>query len=81
MKKSILFICLCATLSFGASQQNGCIETRLNEVKSIYACPQATFEVIFEIDVHTKKRSEKKEPVLKKIAEAKAPIKQYITKN
>lgn len=80
MKKMILLICFMATLSFAAGQQNGCIETRLNAMKSIYACPQATFEVIFEIDIRTKKRSDKKEPILKKIAEAKAPIKQYITK-
>ena len=79
MKKSILFIFLTSTMLFAAGQK-GCIETRLNEVKSIYACPQATFEVIFEIDKHTKKRSEKKEPILNKIAESKAPITQYITK-
>ena len=79
MKRVILFIFSASSILFAANQE-GCIETRLNEVKSIYACPQATFEVTFKIDVHTKKRSEKDKPVLKKIAEAKAPITQYITK-
>ena len=62
-----------------SANQKGCIETRLNSVKSIYACPHATFEVIFEFDKRTKQRSEKDEPILNKIAEAKAPITQYIT--
>ena len=79
MKRVILFTFLTSSMLFAANQQ-GCIETRLNAVKSIYACPQATFEVTFKIDVHTKERSEKDKPVLKKIAEAKAPITQYITK-
>ena len=79
MKKFILFIFLTSTMLFAAGQR-GCIETKLNEVKSIYACPQATFEVVFEINMHTKKRSEREEPILTKIAESKAPITQYITK-
>lgn len=78
MKKTIIFLFLLTTSIFAANQK-GCIETRLNAVKSIYACPHATFEVIFEVNMHGK-RSQKDEPILKKIAEAKAPIKQYITK-
>ena len=79
MKKSLLFIFLTSTVVFAAGPK-ACIETKLNEVKSLYACPQATFEVIFEIDRHTKKRSQKEEPILKMIAEQKAPITQYISK-
>lgn len=78
MKKVILFTFLVSSILF-AEAQEGCIETRLNAVKSIYACPQATFEVTFEIDIHSKERSENDKPILKKIAEAKAPITQYIT--
>lgn len=78
MKKTIIFLFLTTSALFAANHK-GCIETKLNEVKSIYACPHATFEVTFEIDMHTKKRSQKDEPILKIIAEAKAPITQYIT--
>lgn len=79
MKKIVLLTCLTINFLFAVDQQ-GCIETRLNTVKSIYACPHATFEVTFKIDIHTKERSEKDKPVLKKIAEAKASITQYINK-
>ncbi len=79
MKRVILFTFLTTSILFAVDRE-GCIETRLNATKSIYACPQATFEVTFKIDVHTKERSEKDKPVLKKIAEAKAPITQYINK-
>ena len=80
MKKTIFLLLLTVNMLFAAGQK-GCIETKLNEVKSIYACPHATFEVIFEINMHTKKRSQKEEPILRIIAESKAPITQYITKN
>ena len=79
MKKTVLLILLTSTILF-ARNHEGCVETRLNAVKSIYACPHATFEVIFEFDKHTKKRSEDDEPILKKIAESKAPIHKYINR-
>lgn len=80
MKKIILLLSIVTTALFSANQL-GCVETRLNATKSLYDCAHGTFEATFEFDRHTENRSDSKEPIIKKIAEAKAPIKQYINRN
>jgi|GEM_PF-2969405 len=77
MKKLLIISIIPFCILFAANKKmDGCVEQKLNEKTSLYACPQALLEVTFAIKRSGKNyvREEDESPTIRIISETKAQI-------